>query len=201
MKNLVVPIAVALFLLSFAGPAFATTPKNSDIVITCGASSTPCGTTSVPVGGVETINMCMSNGAVGVILNTNSGHGTSGLLVKSPGGKSSVDPTGGVTSWTYSPAAFVQIPACGSGEYSVQFGAGTSGWVRLSGPTVAQSAEGGSYTVDVNYKQGTSLQELSATFDTFQNFPTPQFSVPLLGVVATSMLGLVLIRKRLVKVR
>jgi hypothetical protein len=200
MNKLVVPVAMALLLISFAGPAFATIPKNADIVITCGASFTPCGTTSVSVGGVETISMCMSNGAVGVILNTDSGHGTSGLLVKSPGGHSSADPTGAVTSWTYTPAALAQIPACGSGQYTVSFGAGTAGWAKLSGPTVAQTAEGGTYTVDLNYKQGTSLETLSAVFDAFQSFPTPQFPVPLLAVVGTTMLGLIFLRKRLVKV-
>lgn len=197
MNRLAVPVAAVLVLLAFSGPAFATIPKNADVVITCGPSYTPCGTTSVPIGSVVSINMCMSNGAVGVILSTDSGLGTSGLLVKSPGGKSTVDPTGASTSWTYSPAALTEIPACGSGQYTVKFGAGTSGWVKLSGPNVAQTAEGGTYTVDLNYKQGTSLETLSAVFDAFQSFPTPQFSMPLLAVVATTMLGLVFLRKQL----
>jgi hypothetical protein len=188
LNRLIVPVAIAVLLLSFVGPAFATTPTNADVVITCGASYKPCSMVSVPMGGVQTISFCMSNGAVGVIWNSNSGLGTSGLEVKSPGGKSFVDPTGAVTAWTYTPAAFVVIPACGSGHYTVSFGAGTPGWTRLSGPNVAQSAEQGPYTVDLNYKQGTSLLALTAFFDA-SVLVTSVYPVGVLGVV-TPLLAL-----------
>jgi hypothetical protein len=223
MKRALVPFALVLLLLSAAGPIFATIPLNSDIVITCGAADTPCPTTSVPIGGTATINMCMSNGQTGEIWNTNSKLGTSGLLIKSPGGKSTVDPTGATTAWTYSPAAYVFLPACNgqplpsvcptppvvpganqaleckNGEYSVTFGAGASGWVRLSGPKVAQTAEGGTYTVDVNYKQGNAITHHTAFFDASTYFPTPEFGVSAAAVAGVSLLGLVFFRRRFVK--
>jgi hypothetical protein len=224
MKRALASIALAFLLASVVGPAFATIPMNSDIVITCGPTDTPCPTTSVPIGGTATINMCMTNGQTGLIWNTNSGLGTSGLLIKSPGGKSTVDPTGATTAWTYAPAAFVFLPACNgqplpsvcptppvvkgtnqalectNGEYSVHFGAGASGWVRLSGPNVGETAEGGTYTVDVNYKQGNTITHRTAFFDASTYFPTPEFGLPAIAVAGISLLGLVLLRKKVVKV-
>jgi hypothetical protein len=202
MKKVIAGIAVAIFALAVVAPTFATAtiPTNADLVVTCGVSASPCYENLIPVGGVATFNFCMSNGVTGVIWNTASGLGTSGLEVKSPGGVSSGDPTGAVTAWTYTPAAFQVIPACGSGEYSVQFGQGTSGWVKLSGPTVAQTSESGSYTIDVDYKQGTTVQTLHAFFDVKVTVPTPEFSMPLVAVAATSLVGLALLRKKFVKV-
>jgi len=182
----------SLLALGLGGPAMASSRPGSYVVLT----TTP---SSVPVGGVITIQMCMSDGLTGTILSTDSGLGTSGLEVKSPGGVSTVDPTGATTAWTYSPAAGVTIPACGSGEYSVQFGAGTAGWVRLSGPNVAQSAEGGGYELDLNYAQNNVSTGAHAVFDISQPFSTPEFGVPVAVVTALSLLGLVALRLRFVR--
>jgi hypothetical protein len=201
MMKLLAGVALAVFALAIVAPTFATStiPTNADVVITCGVVATPCYETLIPVNGVAVFNFCMSNGATGVIWNTASGLGTSGLEVKSPGGASSVDPTGAVTAWTYTPAAFQVIPACGSGEYSVQFGQGTAGWVKLSGPTVGQTSESGTYTIDLDYKQGTSIESLHAFFDAQVTVPTPEFSLPLVAVVATSLFGMALLRRKYVK--
>jgi len=200
MKTLLAGIAAAVFLLSVLAPtALATIPTNSDVVITCGASYTPCPTTSFPINMTTTISFCMSNGVSGVIWNTNSGHGTSGLEVKSPGTVLPLNPYGATTAWTYTPAAFATIPACGSGHYTVVFGNGASGWAKLSGPTVPSSYEGGTYTIDLNYKQSNSLTHQTAFFDATTTVPTPEFALPVIAVAATSLLGLALLRKKFVK--
>jgi len=199
MKTLLAGIAAAVFVLSIVAPTMATIPTNADVVITCGASYTPCPTTHFPINGTITINFCMSNGASGTIWNTNSGHGTSGLEVKSPGTKLFLNPYGATTAWTYTPAAFASIPACGKGYYTAVFGNGASGWAKLSGPSVPLSYEGGTYTVDLNYKQSNTLTHGTAFFDASTYIPTPQFTIPVIAVAATSLLGLALLRKRYVK--
>jgi len=182
---------VSVLALGLGGPVAASTRPGSYVVVTTSPSS-------VPIGGTITIQMCMTDGLVGTILPTDSGLGTSGLEVKSPGGASTVDPTGATTAWTYSPAAGVTIPACGSGEYSVKFGDGTPGWVRLSGPNVEQTAEGGTYDVDLNYAQNNVSTGAHAVFDISQPFSTPEFGVPVAVVTAISLLGLVTLRRRFV---
>lgn len=201
MKKMLAAVAVVVFALAIVTPTFATStiPTNSDLVVTCGVVPKPCYENLIPLDGVAVFNLCMSNGVTGVIWNTASTHGTSGLEVKSPGGKSSVDPTGAVTAWTYTPAALQTIPACGSGEYTVQFGQGTPGWALLSGPSVPQTSEAGYYTINVDYKQGTSISTLKAFFDVKVTVPTPEFPVPLVAVAATSLVGLALLRKKYVK--
>jgi hypothetical protein len=208
-----VGIAV-LFGLTLAAPAFAE-PKNSDISI----SASPSG---IPLNAVTTIQLCMNDGQVGTIASTSSGHGPSGLKVTSPENKTG-DP-GSETTFFYAAAKGVVLPACPgqplpsvcptppspppgtnnalectNGYYSVKFGQTSPGWTIGSGPKMDETADNGTYTINVDYKQTNGLTYTQgAFFDAYGYLMTgvPEFAAPAVVLAAVSLLGLVVVRRR-----
>src|SRR5579863_1706518 len=169
-----VRLAAVLVLLGFlvvgmTVPVLAATRPGSFVMVSVNPSS-------VKNGGVTVISMCMNDGLVGTIATTSSGHGTSGLKVISPGPDPN-NPGHDVTTWFYTPARLVVLPACDgqplppgcpsptpmpgrdqsrectNGTYDVSFGGSTPGWVLGTGPSVGQTSEQGTYTVNLYYIQ------------------------------------------------
>ncbi len=205
VKHLSLLSALAVFLLSSVSPVFAVTP----------AISFTTNPSAIPVNGETSILMCMTGGSVGTIAATASGLGHSGLVVITPG-----TPTLHSTKWNFPAARGVVLPAClgqplpsvcptpppvpgtdqsrecTNGVYSVPFGDNSPGWVRISGKDTQQTAESGTYTVDLDYKQALFITTKGAFFDVKTLFFVPEFAAPAVAVTAASLIGLVLLRRR-----
>ncbi len=209
-KRLLLGGPLFLLILGIASPVIAGNPPASKLEILCNGIACPG---SVGVNAVVVIGLCMDGGAIGTVALHDSGLGTSGLGVTSPGLGSPPNPLTG-TTWTFDAAAGKVLPACAgqplpascpgdtgvapctTGLFTAPFGDSSPGWTLLSGPSVGQTSEEGTYGIDVNFRQQGVTLDHSAFFDVTQHFSVPEFGAPVAVVTAVSLLGLVLLRKK-----